>query len=188
MTDLSKNYEVSRSLAAEGMVLLKNEYNILPLKGKRVGILGSECLNLIRGGGGSAEVKCEYVKSLTDGFREKQSKITLSEKTVNNDCTIEELNEFAKDFDIAVVTLKRYGSEGCDRNVSVSGRTNDTDCFNPSKKELEFFEKIEKSEVDSVVLILNISSIVNISFIEQFSKIKAVLLTFLPGMSAWAQI
>ena len=42
MTDLSKNYEVSRSLAAEGMVLLKNEYNTLPLKDKRVGILGSE--------------------------------------------------------------------------------------------------------------------------------------------------
>lgn len=188
MTDLSKNYEVSRSLAAEGMVLLKNEYNTLPLKGKRVGVLGSECLDLIRGGGGSAEVKCEYVKSLTDGFLEKQSenKITLSGKSVNNGCTVEELNEFSKDFDIAVVTLKRYGSEGCDRNVSVSGidETNDTDCFNPSKKELEFFGKIEKSEIESVVLILNISSIVNISFIEQFPKIKAVLLTFLPGMEA----
>ena len=61
MFDLSKNYEISRKIAAEGMVLLKNEARTLPLENQKVGIIGKECLDLIRGGGGSAEVKCAYV-------------------------------------------------------------------------------------------------------------------------------
>ena len=50
------------------MILLKNENKVLPLRNKeKVGLIGNENLDLIRGGGGSALVKCAYVKSLLGG-------------------------------------------------------------------------------------------------------------------------
>ena len=76
MFDLTKNYEISRKIAAEGMILLKNDEHTLPLKQQKVGIIGKECLDLIRGGGGSAHVKCAYVKSLLDGLLEKTKLFT----------------------------------------------------------------------------------------------------------------
>ena len=72
MFDIRENYMISRKLASQGMVLLKNEDGILPLKSDaKVGIIGKECLALIRGGGGSADVQTEYTKSLPEGFAEK---------------------------------------------------------------------------------------------------------------------
>ena len=60
MFDLKANYAVSRKLAAQGMVLLRNEDEVLPLKaGDTVGVVGKNCLDLIRGGGGSAHVQVE---------------------------------------------------------------------------------------------------------------------------------
>lgn len=71
---------------------------------------------MIRGGGGSAEVKCAYVKSLLDGLREKarENKISLCEESVNaasqtEHYTPEQLNLLSKKFDTAIVTFKRYG-------------------------------------------------------------------------------
>ena len=85
MFELRKNYDISRKLAAQGMVLLKNERNTLPLQSKdKVGIVGKECLDLIKGGGGSADVRCEYVRSLVDGLKEKSrlGKLNFIENTV----------------------------------------------------------------------------------------------------------
>ena len=210
MFDLTKNYEISRKIAAEGMVLLKNEANILPFSHQKVAILGKECLDLIRGGGGSAAVQCEYVKSLLDGLREKaeENKIALCEESVaiaaeTETYTVEQLNQLAFKMDTALVAFKRYGSEGSDRKLGEAvttieekvydGEANDDTVdnyekqvgyFYPSKSELDLLYKIEKSDIPSVVLILNISATVDLSFIEKFTKIKAVLLTYLPGMEA----
>ncbi len=210
MFDLSKNYEVSRKIAAEGMVLLKNESCTLPVINKKIGIIGKECLDLTKGGGGSAAVKCAYVKSLLDGLREKadENKISLCEKSVEaanqTECyTVEQLNELSHNFDTAIVTFRRYGTEGDDRilgesvlnlnSETYSGEANDdiiddyekqVGYFYPSKYELDMLDKIEKSDIGNVVLILNISASVDISFIEGYTKIKAVLLTYLPGMES----
>ena len=212
MFDLKENYTISRKLASEGMVLLKNEDNTLPLKKNcRVGILGKECLDLIRGGGGSAAVKCIHVKSLIDGLLEKESedKIILSKESVTfateqDNYSIEDLNSLSQSFDTAIVTLKRYAGEGNDRKLGTettltsfegiyTGESNEeaaddyekkTGYFYPSMHELELLAKIEKSHIKKVVLILNIAAVIDISFIDSFKKIKAVLLTFLPGMEA----
>ena len=72
MFDIRNNYKISRDIAAGGMVLLKNEGDTLPFsKGTRVGIVGKDCLELIKGGGGSASVKCEYTRTLWEGLHEK---------------------------------------------------------------------------------------------------------------------
>lgn len=187
MLDLTENYRISRNLAAQGMVLLKNEDHVLPLKNTdRVGIIGKECLDLLKGGGGSGRVNCAYVKSLLDGLNEKSDagKIALCNKSVllaeeDRDMDISLLNELALEMDKAIVTYKRFGTEGDDRHV---------EDFYPSNSELELLQKIEQSEIKEVVLILNIASVVDLSFIERFSKIKAVLLTYFAGMECGTAI
>ena len=216
MFDIGGNYMVSRKLASQGMVLLKNEGRILPLKSKdRIGVIGKACLDLIKGGGGSAAVQAEYTKSLPEGFAEKarENKFSFYDNSVsiakNTDSyTVSLLNELAKNFDTAVVVFKRNGSEGADRRLgeqsfvdmddnAYSGENNQlvTDdyensvgYFYPSNSELTLFNNLEKSNIKNVILILNISSTVDLSFINKFSKIKAVLISYLPGMESGSAI
>nr|AHF26140.1 beta-glucosidase Bgl3C [uncultured bacterium Contigcl_1771] len=62
---------LSRKAAREGMVLLKNEGNILPLQpGCKVALFGKGTIDYVKGGGGSGDVTVPYVRNLYDGFAE----------------------------------------------------------------------------------------------------------------------
>ena len=66
---LAENAEISRQAAAEGMVLLKNEGEALPVKpGTPVALFGNNALELIAGGTGSGDVSRMYTVSLADGM------------------------------------------------------------------------------------------------------------------------
>lgn len=212
MFDLTDNYKISRALAREGMVLLKNEGGILPLDHTRpVGILGQECLNFIHGGGGAAHVYCEYVRTLPEGLYEKeqQGKLTLCHRSIEQvqaAYSAEQLNALAKEMEIALVTYQRDASEGYDRLLTTTEETRAnvyageavagastvthdiTAGYEITARERAFFDAIEQSALQSVVLILNISDNVDLSFIEEYKKIKAVLLVYLPGMEAGCAI
>ena len=216
MFDLSQNYAISRKLASQGMVLLKNENKVLPLKNKeKVGIIGKQNLDLLKGGGGSSRTMCLYVKNLLDGLYEKEQagKIVLSNASIEaaqttEVYTISELNKLAKEMDTAIVTIKRYSAEGEDRLLNkeankkrleqiyggesdediINGYENTAGYFVPSDSELGLLTALENSDIQNVVLILNISAIIDISYINRFSKIKAVLLTYLPGMESGSAI
>ncbi len=216
MFDIKENYKVSRKLAAQGMVLLKNEHGLLPFNpDSRIGIVGKECLDLIKGGGGSAMVQTEYTKTLPQGLKEKalENKLCFFEDSVDTarnteDYTVSVLNKLSESIDTAVVVYKRFGTEGSDRKLgensfadmdanaysgedSVAAFDNyetTVGYFYPSKRELELLNNIEKSKIKHVVLILNISSTVDISFIKMFPKTEAVLLSYLPGMESGTAI
>ncbi|EKM82934.1 hypothetical protein AGABI1DRAFT_118340 [Agaricus bisporus var. burnettii JB137-S8] len=69
--DTPENRAFCRKLAAEGMVLLKNTNNVLPLspnKVKRVAIIGPNAKERVISGGGSAALKPSYVVSPWDGI------------------------------------------------------------------------------------------------------------------------
>ena len=73
VTASEKHIELSRRAAAEGMVLLKNENNALPLGGgEKIAFFGKATIEYIKGGGGSGDVNCPYVKSIYEGFCEKE--------------------------------------------------------------------------------------------------------------------
>lgn len=217
MFDQRENYKISRDLASGGMILLKNEDKTLPLKAQsRVGVVGKECLRLLSGGGGSSRVKCEYVRSLKDGLLEKaaESKLGFYEPSLTvaaetEEYTVELLNRLAENMDTAIVTFRRHSFEGADRKIGKEvpvneetgayvGETDDNaevddyevkvGYYYPSKRELDLFSALESSDIDNVVLILNISAIVDISFIEKFKKIKSVLLCYMPGMESGTAI
>lgn len=68
--DLKANAAVARSAASEGMVLLKNEKNTLPVKNsvKKAALFGRSAYDFIAGGSGSGNVNRAYVVNLTDGL------------------------------------------------------------------------------------------------------------------------
>ncbi len=73
-TGSKEHIALSRRAAAEGMVLLKNEQNTLPLKkGTKVALFGKASIDYVKGGGGSGDVYCEYIRNIFDGFELKQA-------------------------------------------------------------------------------------------------------------------
>ena len=82
VTGSREHIALSRRAAAEGMVLLKNENNVLPLKnGTRVALFGKACADYVKGGGGSGDVTVSYIRNLIDGMRikEQEGKVFLYE-------------------------------------------------------------------------------------------------------------
>ena len=72
-TASKKHTQLSRKAATEGMVLLKNDNNALPLKkGEKVALFGKATIEYIKGGGGSGDVHCPYIRNVFDGFKEKE--------------------------------------------------------------------------------------------------------------------
>ena len=72
VTGCREHIRLSRKAAAEGMVLLKNENSLLPLKkGSKVALFGKASADYVKGGGGSGDVTVAYVRNLCDGMEEK---------------------------------------------------------------------------------------------------------------------
>ncbi len=67
-TELSK--KTAEQVEAEGLVMLKNEDDILPLKGKKVNVFGTASANPFYGGGGSAAIKAENAVSFYAALEE----------------------------------------------------------------------------------------------------------------------
>lgn len=144
---ISEAEALCTDIAEEGMVLLKNEGNALPLEsGKSINVFGWSSTNPLYGGTGSGSMSAEYeTVSVLDSL--KAAGFTVNEELVNfyttysaarptvgmfgQDWTIPEptieeyetagIFESAKEFsDTAVVVIARSGGEGADLPTSIS--------------------------------------------------------------------
>ena len=72
VTASKKHIELSRRAATEGMVLLKNENEALPLaEGTKIALFGKATIEYIKGGGGSGDVNTPYIRNIYEGFKTK---------------------------------------------------------------------------------------------------------------------
>ena len=72
MTTCKEHIALSREAACEGMVLLKNEENLLPFAaGTKLAVFGKACMDYVKGGGGSGNVNPPYIRNLMDGLDDK---------------------------------------------------------------------------------------------------------------------
>ena len=140
--DLKSHAAVARQAAAEGMVLLKNNGETLPLPGesKRLAAFGNTSYEIITGGTGSGDVNEAYSVSLVDGLKGagfsineelqntygsylKEAKAKLpktpafSPKPVIAEMQPDSalLNRMASSADVALITIGRNSGEGFDR-------------------------------------------------------------------------
>jgi len=109
ITGSKRHIELSREAACEGTVLLKNEGSILPLKkGTRVAIFGKAQIDYVKGGGGSGDVHCEYVRNIYEGLKLKKDievydalslfyKGYVAEMTVDKEAALKSLVEAGAD-------------------------------------------------------------------------------------------
>lgn len=69
--DLKQHAEVTRQAATDGMVLLKNDKEALPIAAniKKVAVFGNTSYEIIKGGTGSGDVNAAYSVALTEGLK-----------------------------------------------------------------------------------------------------------------------
>lgn len=146
VTASEEHIALSKEAAKEGMVLLKNEGDLLPLKaGSKVALFGKGSFDYVKGGGGSGDVTVSYVHNLYDGLK-MQDTVSIFEPladfyrqnvkeqyengsapgmTVEPELKAELLEEAAAFADTAIYVLSRFSGEGWDRSsIEYNGEYN----------------------------------------------------------------
>jgi beta-glucosidase len=206
--DLKANAEVTRKVAAEGMVLLKNDNQALPFKSvKSIAAFGITSYDFISGGTGSGDVNEAYTISLTDGLanggyaisdelkevyaqykKEAESKKAPSRnpfafmggKDVLPEMSVSPdlAKKMAEKADIALITIGRNAGEGRDRTVEEGD-------FLLSAAEKEMIKNVTEAfhaKGKKAVVILNIAGVVETA--SWRDNPDAILLAWQPGQEA----
>ena len=207
---------VAREAAAEGMVLLKNEDKVLPLKaGSAVAIYGAGAGRTIKGGTGSGDVNERENVTIWQGMKNAGYKITNEDWIRSYDKIYEKARQDWKndivvrsggnggdvmDFftiysttpfimptgnpvkkpadgenaDTAIYVLSRVAGEGADRNAA-KGDYYLKDDEHQMLSDLCAYYK-------NVIVAVNAGGQVDLSFMDEFANIKALLVIVQPGM------
>ena len=109
-------------LAGEGVVLLRNQGGLLPLKGnslKSVALIGPAAVRAATGGGGSSKVAPIYVVTPLDGLRKRLGDGV--NVTLDTGSDIASAAAAAKAADAAIVMVGDAQAEGADHLIALSG-------------------------------------------------------------------
>ena len=98
-----ENREIAKEAALEGIVLLKNDDDVLPLKNKKIALYGNGAKMTIKGGTGSGDVRERYSVNIYDGLKNNGFEI-ISNKWIDT---------FDKDYD----EKKRKFTENIEKNI-----------------------------------------------------------------------
>jgi len=205
--DLKQHAEVSRAAAEEGMVLLKNNDNALPLKSaKKIALFGNTSYDIIAGGTGSGDVNKAYTTSLLQGlsnagyitdstlknlytdYLSRQKKLRpkkgFIEEFMNSSPPIAEfvagnnlIAQKADENDIAIITIGRNAGEGRDRKIENDFNLSDTEKTLIKNVGDAFHTKNKK-----VVVVLNIGGVIEVA--SWRDNVDAILLAWQPGLEA----
>lgn len=203
--NLEANASIARNAACEGMVLLKNDDEALPLEVevKDVAVFGRTSYDFIAGGTGSGDVNHAYVVSLIDGLKNVgltvDSKLQstyekyIEDAKAKHSATKSDFEAFLpkkliEEMDLATVDLAGMASEN-DMAIITIGKTsgefadrNINDNFNLTAAEQKMIEDVTAAfhkAGKKVVVILNVCGVVETS--SWINKADAVLVSWLAG-------
>ena len=179
MTDI----ELARRAAAEGMVLLENNNDALPLKaGEKVALFGTAQIDFVKGGSGSGDVNALYTVNLLEGMKNKaaEGKIVLNEdlvaryeKNKHLSLTASIVSKVAELSETAVIVISRTSGENLDLYA---------DKFVLSNAEQTLIRKVCAGGFRHVILVLNIGAVMSTAALSQFPEVDAVLICWQPGL------
>jgi len=203
--DLKKNAAVSRAAAEEGIVLLKNNNNTLPIKNaKKVAVFGNASYDFIAGGTGSGDVNKAYTVSLLQGLatagyqadadirneyeeylkgqKKLRPKKSFMEEFRNPTPPVPEyavstdlISKKASEADIAIFTLGRNAGEGRDRKVENDFNLSDTERMVMKNIADAFHAKNKR-----FIVVLNIGGVIETA--SWRDNADAILLAWQPGL------
>lgn len=201
--DLKAHAAVTREVASEGFVLLKNEGTLPMVGGEKVSLFGVGSYDFIAGGRGSGDVNKAYVVDLREGMisngitlnseldetyvkhmdKEKRRIAPLDAHRRWTHYTLRP-NEIrdprrlvagaASSSDIAVITFSRHSAEGFDRHIERE--------FNLRIDETALLNEVSRefhAAGKKVVVVLNISGPVEVA--SWRDKVDAILVCWMPG-------
>lgn len=200
---------ITEQIEAEGLVLLRNENNVLPLESKKVNLFGFASDAIIYGGSGSGaadesnniDLKTAFenagieVNSELAEFYEKKNNeakegngvtIALSNYSIKEPAVEEYENgllDNAKAFsDAAVVVFGRAGGEGADMPMDMAGHEGGKagEHYMELTDTEEAMLDMVKENFDKVVVLINSSSPMELGFLED-EKVDAAMWIGGPG-------
>ena len=211
-----KHRQIAREAAAEGIVLLKNEDHVLPLKeGSAVALYGAGAGRTIKGGTGSGDVNERERVSIWQGMKNAGYEITSEDWIRSYDEIYEKarqdwkndivkraggngggvLNFFdvysttpfimptgdpvkkpadGENTDTAIYVISRVAGENADRNTAGGD-------YYLKEDEHQMLTDICAYYKD-VIVVVNAGGQVDLSFMDEFENIKALLVIVQPGM------
>ena len=192
--------DLSLECAKEGIVMLENKNNVLPLKkGDSVSIFGRIGREYYKSGTGSGGlVNVKYVTNIVDELK-KYDDIKINEELLSVYEEWKKDNPFdkgqgwggepwcQKEMDIDIDLVKKAREFG-DKAIVVIGRTAGEDRDNSasegsyllSKGEEELLSKVS-SVFDKVIVILNVGAIIDMKWVEKYN-VSSVLYVWQGGM------
>ncbi|MBQ7888584.1 MAG: glycoside hydrolase family 3 C-terminal domain-containing protein [Erysipelotrichaceae bacterium] len=169
-TDFDEHHNLSRHIAEEGAVLLKNTDHLLPLQNEDVCLIGYMAQDLRYQGTGSSHINPTHLKQLTEVWDVPYVSCCDKEGNVT-ETSLKEAENLAKNHQIAIVVAglpELYESEGFDR---------DHMCMPEGHNQM--IETVTKVNPNTVVLLLG-GSAMEVPWIE---SVKSVLYMALPGQA-----
>ena len=196
--------ELAKEIQKEGIVLVKNENQAMPLgDNKRVSLFSESSVDLIYGGTGSGAIDTSTVMNLKQAFEsigytvnptlwdfytsnhEKYSRVIPSNLPgvdhayFVNECPVSEYTQAVKDSyadynDAAIVVISRSGGEGLDLITDSSAP--DGNYLALTQEEKDMLDMIQNSDAfDKIIVLLNVCNPMELGFLDDYSKIQACL-------------
>ena len=174
---------LARAAAAEGMVLLKNEDEVLPLKkDDNVVLCGSGSINTESGPRGSG-ISSAKVYSLLEGMQIKQEegKVVVNSEIADAYATdrhykpdLATMKKARETSETAMVVISRNSRSGSDKNDQ-SGD------YYLSNDEIIMIRNLVTAGFEDIIVVLNVGSVIDTTKLLSFPEVKAILLAWQPG-------
>lgn len=203
---IAQTSKIAEQIEGEGIVLLKNEENLLPLKGKKINVFGAGSVTPLLGGAGSGAITSENPVTFYDALDEQGieynsdlralyekycggNEMPKTDNTVINNLlqllltksTLEEMNSAKLSADVmsAALAFSDTALIMLSRTGIEGGDLAPSDArLHPDEAAL--VEKVATA-FENVIVLFNISNVIEMGWLNEYESIKSAAIIWIPG-------